>query len=158
MTRSLDEVTVTTPRATIAYGAALWALIFAAFHIIWAAGWYVGLDQEQARIAFNRPLFLAYDLVVAGMCVLGFLVALALVRPWGQRVPARLLTFLAWAGSGLLLLRAVASVVQTLYLLSVGRFSFAVMGIWEPWFYLGAILFGITTWRYGRRWEPSKSH
>jgi hypothetical protein len=56
-----------------------------------------------------------------------------------------------WAGTGLLVLRAGASVIQSAYLLSVGRFSFAAMGIWEPWFYLGATLFSFTAWRYGRR-------
>ena len=35
-----------------AYGAAIWALIFAVFHIVWAAGWYPLLNAEQARIAF----------------------------------------------------------------------------------------------------------
>jgi hypothetical protein len=41
--------------------------------------------------------------------------------------------------------------IQTAYLLTVGRFSFAAMGIWEPWFYLGAILFGVSVWRRGQR-------
>jgi hypothetical protein len=45
----------------VAYAAALWSLIFAAFHIIWAVGSYIGLDQEQARIAFRRPLFYPVD-------------------------------------------------------------------------------------------------
>jgi hypothetical protein len=85
------------------------------------------------------------------MCVFAVLVALALVRPWGLRVPRRLLRFCAWAGTGLLVLRAGASVIQTAYLLSVGRFSFADMGVWEPWFYLGVILFGVSTWRHERR-------
>ena len=47
------------------------------------------------------------------MCVLGVLVALALVQPWGRRVPRRLITFCAWSGTGLLVLRAGASVIQT---------------------------------------------
>jgi len=139
------------PNPWAAYGAGLWSLIFAAFHVIWAAGWYVGLNQGQASIAFRKPLFLAYDLVVAGLCVVGALVALALVQPWGRRVPRLLLIGCLWAGTGLLVLRGGASVIQSAYLLSVGRFSFAAMGIWEPWFYLGATLFSLTAWRYGRR-------
>lgn len=130
------------------YAAALWALVFAVFHVIWALGWYVGLDPVESAIAFRRPSMLAYDLVVAVMCVVGFLAALALVRPWGRRVPPRVLGFLLRTGTALLGLRAVASVIQTAYLLAVGRFTYAVMGIWEPWFWLGALLFGITTWRY----------
>lgn len=45
-----------------AYAAALWALIFAGFHVIWATGWYVGLDVEQAQIAFSKTPFFVYDL------------------------------------------------------------------------------------------------
>ena len=139
------------PNPWVAYAAALWSLIFATFHILWAFGWYVGLDPEQARIAFRRPLFFAYDVFVAAICALGVLVALALVQPWGRRVPRRLLRFCVWAGTGLLVLRAGGSVIQAAYLLSVGRLSFATIGVWEPWFYLGAILFSVSTWQYVRR-------
>jgi hypothetical protein len=41
----------------------------------------------------------------------------------------------------------VASLVQAGYLVAAGRFRFGDMGIWEPWFYLGAILFSLSTWR-----------
>jgi len=39
----------------VAYAAALWASVFAAFHIICAAGWYPLLDAEPARVAFATP-------------------------------------------------------------------------------------------------------
>jgi hypothetical protein len=74
----------------LAYGAGLWALIFAVLHIVWAAGWHVGLRAEQARKAFDQPWFVAYDLVVAAIGMLAVPVALALVRPWGRRLPRRL--------------------------------------------------------------------
>jgi hypothetical protein len=64
-----------------AYAAALWALIFAVFHAIWATGWYVGLDPERARIAFAKTLFLVYDLVAACLCAFAVRVALALAMP-----------------------------------------------------------------------------
>jgi hypothetical protein len=140
----------TTRHDWIVYAAACWALVFAAFHIVWAAGWYIGLDPVQARAAFAVPWKLAYDLVVAGMCLVAAPVALALVMPWGQRVPRRLLGALLWTGTGLLLLRAVASLVQTAYFVVINQFSWRDMGVWEPWFYLGATLFGITLWRYWR--------
>jgi hypothetical protein len=70
------------------YGAALWALIFAAFHIVWATGWYIGLEGEPASTAFAKRWFLVYDLVVAGMCAFAVPVALALTLPWGRRLPA----------------------------------------------------------------------
>ena len=134
----------------VAYAAALWAMVFATFHIVWAAGWYPLLDAEQARVAFATPWKWAYDVVVAAVCLIAVPVALAPVMSWGQHVPRRLIYTLAWIGSALLVLRSVASLVQTAYLVVSGRFSFAVMGVWEPWFYLGAILFTLSTWRSRR--------
>jgi hypothetical protein len=131
-----------------AYAAATWALIFAAFHVAWACGRYVGLEPQRARTAFARPAFLAYDLAVAGICVLAVPVALALGMPWGRRLPQRPLALLAWAGTALLLLRSTTSIVQVLYLVARGRFAAAPAMLWELWFYLGALLFGIATWRY----------
>ena len=132
----------------VAYGAALWALIFAVLHIVWAADWYVGLRAEDARKAFDRPWFLAYDLVVAGIRVLAVPVALALVRPWGRRLPRWLVGSLAWGGTGLLVLRGGGSVVQVLYMVAKGTFVARPMDLWEVWFYVGAVLFGLSTWRF----------
>jgi hypothetical protein len=47
----------------IEYGATLWALIFGLLHVAWALGWYIGLDAEMARKAFEHGWFLAYDLI-----------------------------------------------------------------------------------------------
>ena len=131
----------------IAYGAALWAAVFAIFHIVWAAGWYPLLDAEQARLMFATPWKWAYDVVVAGMCVIAVPVALAPVMSWGQRSPRRLIYAVALIGTVLVVLRAVASLIQAGYLLSSGRFQLTALGVWEPWFYLGAILFSLSTWR-----------
>jgi hypothetical protein len=145
------QVPTTARHYWLAYAAAGWALVFAGFHIVWAAGWYIGLDPVQAAAAFAVPWKLAYDLVVAGMCIVAVPVVLALAMPWGRRVPRRLLSTLAWTGTGLLVLRAVASLIEAVYLLLVGRFSLRDLGVWEPWFYLGATLFGINVWRYWRQ-------
>jgi hypothetical protein len=131
----------------VAYAAALWAFVFAVFHIVWASGWYPLLDAEQARIAFATPWKWTFDVVVAVMCVIAVPVALAPVMSWGHHVPQRLLYVLGWIGAVLLVLRSVASLVQASYLIAAGRFRFAVLGVWEPWFYLGAILFGLSSWR-----------
>jgi hypothetical protein len=131
-----------------AYGAAIWASIFAVFHIVWAAGWYPLLDADQTRIAFAVPWKWTFDVAVAGMCVIAIPVALAPVTSLGQHVSRPLVFGLAVTGSVLLVLRSTASLVQVGYLLATGRF--AGMGIWEPWFYLGAVLFGLSTWRSRR--------
>jgi hypothetical protein len=136
----------------VAYAAALWASVFAIFHIIWAAGWYPLLDAEKARAAFATPWKWAYDVVVAVMCVIAVPVALAPVMSWGQYAPRRLIYTLAWIGTGLLVLRSMASLVQAGYLVAAGRLRLPDIGIWEPWFYLGAILFSLSTWR-SKRWR-----
>ena len=131
----------------VAYAAAVWAAVFAVFHIIWAAGWYPLLDAEQARLGFATPWKWAFDVVVAGMCVIAVPVALAPVMDWGRRLPRRLVYRLAWIGSALLDLRLAAALVQTAYLVVTGRFRFSIIGIWDWWFVLGAILFTLSTWR-----------
>ena len=136
----------------VAYAAALWAFVFAIFHIIWAAGWYPLLDAEEARAAFATPWKWAYDVLVAAMCVIAVPVALAPVMSWGQYAPRRLIYSLAWIGTALLLLRSVASLIQVGYLFAAGRLRIPDIGIWEPWFYLGAILFSLSTWR-SKRWR-----
>ena len=134
----------------VAYAAALWAAVFAVFHIIWAAGWYPLLDAEQTRIGFANPWKWGFDVLVAVMCIIAVPVALAPVMAWGRRLPPRLIYRIAWIGSALLLLRLVAAVVQTGYLIAVGRFRLAIIGIWDWWFVLGAFLFTLSTWRSTR--------
>jgi hypothetical protein len=68
--------------------------------------------------------------------------------PEDHRLPHRVIGILAWTGTTLLLLRSIASIIQSIYLLVVGRFSWRILGIWEPWFYLGATLFALSTWHY----------
>ncbi len=144
--------TATTPDSikgsSVGYVAALWALIFAALHLAWAMGWYVGLDHESARQAFQRRWFLVYDLVAAGLCLVAFAVALALVQQWARRLPFSLLGILAWAGTGLLALRGAAGVGQDVYLATVGRNLPDAAALWDVWFCLGAILFGISAWQF----------
>ena len=137
-----------------AYAAALWSLIFAVFHMIWATGWYVGLDPEWARIAFSKTPFLVWDLVVAGICAFAVPVALALAMPWGRRLPRRLVGLFAWGGTGMLVLPSVASVVQTVYRVCSGQFGLGSVRWVNLWFYLGATLFSLATWRFWRYRAP----
>ena len=95
-------------------------------------------------------MFLVYDLTIAGMCTLAVVVALALVQPWGQRVPRRLLSVLACCGTGLLVLRGGGGFVETAYLMVVGKHTFEPMHLWDFWFSLGAVLFGLCLWRFRR--------
>jgi hypothetical protein len=131
----------------VAYAAALWASVFFVFHVIWAAGWYPLLHADQTRIAFATPWKWWFDVVVAAMCFVAVPVVLAPVMSWGRHVPRPLIYTLAWIGSTLLVLRAGASLIQVAYFTATGRFRITALGIWEPWFYLGAVLFSLSTWR-----------
>jgi hypothetical protein len=133
-----------------AIAAACWAIVFALFHLTWASGWYILLDPVFALRAFAQPGFLTYDLVVAALCIGAAVVALAFVAPWGRRAPRWLLGGLAWIGTGVLVLRSAVSLAQHGYLLFVGRLQLSVMSVWEVWFYLGSVLFLVSTWRYWR--------
>lgn len=139
------------------YAAALWALIFAVLHVTWAAGWHIGLDPELARKAFGQRWFLAYDLLVAALCVVAVLVALALVRSWGMRLPRALVGGLALCGSAVLALRGGAGAAQTLYMAVTGRSILVPSRFWELWFCVGAVLFGVSTWRFWRVSEQSRN-
>lgn len=138
------------PGVWVAYAAALWAAVFAVFHIIWAAGWYPLLDAEATRIAFATPWKWWFDVVVAVMCIVAVPVALAPVMLWGQGLPQGLVYKLAWIGSALLVLRLAGALAQTGYLVAVGRFRFDIIGVWDWWFVLGAVLFSLSTWRSSR--------
>jgi hypothetical protein len=129
------------------HAAAAWAAIFAAFHVIWALGWYPLLDGEMAHAAFAVPWKRGYLLVVTAMCVIAVPIALAPATAWGQRLPGRLVYRTTWVGTALLDLRLLAMVLQTGYLIGMGRFRLFVVGHWDWWFVIGAILFTASTWR-----------
>lgn len=132
----------------VAYAAAAWAFIFTFLHVAWAAGWYLALPRAQAQLWFARRGFWLYDVVVVGACALAVLVALALVRPWGRRVPRTILRPLLWSGTGLLVLRSGAAGLQAIYLIATGQYVPEPMQLYEIWFALGAIAFGASVWRY----------
>lgn len=155
--------TVGRPRSSVwvGYAAAGWALAFAVRGVYWALGGTVGLGTlsdgiRQAAADRDPDLFaalwatVALEIVAAGL-------ALALVRPWGRRLPRRLplvggkavpgwvLLILAWgagtvlAGHGGLFvgfgLLAASGVVEP----TVDVRWYALF--WGPWFLLGGLLF-----------------
>lgn len=144
-------------RIGVEHVAAVWALVFAGFHLVWAAGWYVGLDPVAARQMFAVTWKLVYDLVVAGLCVVGAVVALALKQPWGRRLPRWFVGGLAWTGTGFLILRGGGGAIQTLYWAASGRLVIERSLIWELWFCLGAILFWFSVRRYWRATARAKA-
>ncbi|MFJ8042457.1 hypothetical protein ACIRBX_18395 [Kitasatospora sp. NPDC096147] len=67
---------------------------------LWLCGSTVGF-APGAEIADSGALW-AGNLVTFVMDAVAVLLALALIRPWGRRIPSGLLLFPAWVGSGML--------------------------------------------------------
>lgn len=149
---SSSQATTSIPWA--AYAAAAWAFVFAAVSFYWAAGGTVGLAtlatsiQEDARE--RTSAFLAMVWLTGALKVLGGVLALALARPWGRRLPRRLLLVAAWGGGIVLVLYEGASWVEAA-LMEAGVIDIpASLGadaarwnllLWRPWWVLGGVLF-----------------
>jgi len=153
------------PRTTwAAYAACALALLSAIPSLYWAAGGTSGLDtvggaiEELARA--RDPAGVALGVGAGVLKVAGAVLALALVRPWGRRVPRRLLSGVAWAASAVLTLYGGLLVaVGALVLAGVVRPAGAVdrtalrwhVLLWDLWFLIWGLLLGLAAWHYGRQ-------
>ncbi|SCG56827.1 Protein of unknown function [Micromonospora echinaurantiaca] len=85
-----------------AYGAAVCAAAYGSMKLAQALGANALADKDplppelRERLLARDPLFVASHWVLAGAAVVGVVVALAAVRPWGAAVPRRLLLVVAW--------------------------------------------------------------
>ncbi|MFY0408159.1 hypothetical protein [Solicola sp. PLA-1-18] len=114
-------------RPTIAVVTAGWALLFGLVHLVWAAGWTVGLGPE-ADGGFSG-WFLAYDLVAAAGCLVA---AWWAWRPW---VPGVALA------AFVLVVRAVIGVGQAAADVGLGKDVLTPTSWVEVVFVVGAVLF-----------------
>ncbi|MFD3522805.1 hypothetical protein [Streptomyces sp. NPDC058653] len=83
-----------------AYGAALALVPYALIKVSWVAGSLVGV--LPAGDGFGLAEWVVLNTVTIGMATIGIALALALVRPWGMRIPGPPVAFCAWVGSGFL--------------------------------------------------------
>lgn len=146
-----------------AYSAGAWALVFAAVHLYWALGGTAGLPKGMS-VDMNPALFVINVLAVP-LSVVGALLALALVRPWGRLLPRRLLLASAWAVCALLIVHSAPTLVEGgLVVTGLGDAKPSVRERWslfvyEPWFFMGGVLYGAAAWGHGRglpRPEPAE--
>jgi hypothetical protein len=94
-----------------AYASAAWLVAFVGWHAPMLFGWSPFGDETGST---NRAVFLAYDSALIGIAAAGAVVVLATVRPWGRRIPRRLLLIPLAFGSVLLTLRGVPGLVEFL--------------------------------------------
>ena len=150
--------------AWAAYAACALALLSAIPSFYWAAGGTIGLDtvggaiEELARA--RDPAGVALGISAGALKVAGAVLALALVRPWGRRVPRRLLAGVAGAASVVLtlyggLLVAVGALVLAGVIRPAGPVDRAALRwhvlLWDPWFLVWGLLLGVATWHYAGR-------
>jgi hypothetical protein len=150
--------------AWAAYAACALALLSALPSFYWAAGGTSGLDtvggaiEELARA--RDPAGVALGLGAGLLKVLGGVLALGLVRPWGGRVPRRLLGGVAWAASAVLtlyggLLVAVGALVLAGVIRPAGPVDRTALRwhvlVWDLWFLVWGLLLGLAAWHYGRQ-------
>jgi hypothetical protein len=83
------------------YAACAWGLVFGLISIYWGCGGTLGLNTiggtiERLALAHNAGILAA--VWITGLAKLaGALLALALVRPWGARLPRRLTVLVSWS-------------------------------------------------------------
>lgn len=134
-------------------------MIFAAVGFYWAAGGTALLEtigaKNQRQAETREADFVAVLWVTNVTKLVAAALALALVRPFGERWPRRPLIVLLGVGGVLLALYEMAELVQHL-LMAVGAIDrsglddTAVYGhvlLWDPWWILGACLFALAAWR-----------
>jgi hypothetical protein len=86
--------------ALAAYGAALALMPYLVIKVSWVAGALAGVLPTGDGMSTSA--WVALNTATVVMSGIGIVVALALVRPWGLRVPAPLLVAGSWIGAGFL--------------------------------------------------------
>ncbi|GAA3173547.1 MULTISPECIES: DUF3995 domain-containing protein [Streptomyces] len=135
-----------------------WAMAFAALHFYWALGGSRGLAVSAGPLAAERPgWFVAVGLWgVGAVCLIGAALGRRLTGPRPRGTAGRLLTALGWCACAVLLVRG--AVLQALLLTGAAGPAIQVSAeqrrwtlmLWNPWFLLGGLLFGLATWAFGR--------
>lgn len=154
------------------YAACAWALLFAALSFYWAAGGTLAVETNAPAITrpvlAREPGWIALLWATGALKAVAGLLALALVRPWGMVLPRRLLLAGGWAAFAIMALyEGAASLLQHALMVAGLIATPAGLGatsarwhllLWDPWWLLGGILFGLATWRYQQRSSPAPQH
>ncbi len=143
------------------YAACGWGIAFAAVHLYWALGGTMGLPPGWS-LRSNTPL-LVIAVIAIPLCLGAAALALALVRPWGRRFPRWLLLSATWGVAALFVIHAAPALPDYVGLV-LGRRAGALtppdrfdLFLYEPWFLVGGIVFGLAAWGYQRRSRDGRS-
>jgi hypothetical protein len=155
-----------------AYGAAACAAAYGSMKLAQALGAKALADKDplppelRERLLARDPLFVASHWVLAAAAVMGVVVALAVVRPWGAAVPRRLLLVIAWVLGTFMLARAVgvlgfgfagdALLLTGIHPPPVGHAALVRdlarwdLLLWSPFFLTWGVCWTATGWRLAR--------
>lgn len=140
------------------YAACAWGLVFAGISFYWALGGTLGLDtlggtlEQMGRS--RDPAIITAVWVTGFLKVAGALLALALVQPWGRRLPRPLLLMLGWGAAAVLTLYG-GVLVASEALVATGLVRPAHVDwkpllwhlyLWDMSFLVWGILFGLAAW------------
>ncbi|MFJ8578299.1 DUF3995 domain-containing protein [Micromonospora sp. NPDC093277] len=159
------------PGAWAGHGACLWSLLFAALSFYWAAGGLVGAGTigpavEGPALA-REPAFVAVLWATAVLKLIAAALALALVHERPRWAPRWLLLLAGWGAAALLSLYAVANLAQHLLIVAgviavpagLGRAALPWhLGLWDPIWLAGGLLFTLTAIRYSRLTSRTTQH
>ena len=124
-------------RRHLAYGAAVWAVLFAVPHVFWAFGGDAGLGGQTMG-----GLLLAIDFAAIALAIVATGVGIALAQP----VVPRLAIAGGWGAAALLGARGVAGVIPGLLTLLTGHGDWPVfVAVFEVLFCTGGLLFALAT-------------
>lgn len=142
-------------------------MLYALWSAYWAAGGSAGLDElggKLAELARQRdPMLIRVVWVTVVLKIVGATLGLALVQPWGRRLPRWLLLSGSWGATAVLVLYGALLVAVQLVVLLGGLQPDAPVDrkpfywhlfLWDPWFLLWGLLLGAATWAFVR---PSDS-
>ncbi|MCG5212917.1 DUF3995 domain-containing protein [Streptosporangium sp. KLBMP 9127] len=147
------------------YGAAACSALYGSMKLAQALGANALADKDplppelRERLLARDPLFVASHWVLATAAVVGVIVALATVRPWGVAAPRRLLVAIAWTLGAFMITRAIAGIVGDTLLLTgvrpapVEHAALAVdlarwdLLLWSPFFLLWGTFWAMAGWR-----------
>ncbi|MEV0275855.1 DUF3995 domain-containing protein [Streptomyces sp. NPDC050610] len=138
--------------------ACVWAVAFAGLHLFWALGGSWGLSVSAGPLAEERPgWFVVVGLWGVGLlCLVGGALGWLLAGPRPAGLTGRALKLLGWCVCAVLLLRGLA--IEILLLtgdagpqmnISSDQRLWTLL-LWNPWFLLGGLAFGLAAWGFGR--------
>ena len=160
----IDELSLRFNSALVwaGYAACAWGLVFAGISFYWGLGGQLGIDTlggKLEQMARSRDAAIIAAVWITGFLkVGGALLALALVQPWGRRLPRALLLLLGWGAAAVLTLYG-GVLVAGEALVATGLVRPANVDwkpllwhlyVWDMSFLVWGVLLGLAAWQCTR--------